>query len=204
MANNQELWFQKLKSWVPKWFFELEENNEAVFRGVAEILNKLECMADDHVLETFICLAEGGYLDEHGLERNVDRILNELDVTLRERVKNITNTTSCAVIKQLVDSLLDVGEATLLEDFDAGVYFDRDDYFDRGEVFISPIYNTFSIIVDNQVHAPYSFFDREYFADREDFIGLLVSRLELFELIVEHVNRTKALGIFYRLIERLA
>lgn len=203
MAANKAIWLAKLKSWVPSWFFEEEVYGEAYFTGMAAILNELECMLDDHIKETYICQAEGGYLDEHGFERNLTRLTNELDVTLRERIKNLTNSTSCPTIKAIVDSLLEVGEATIIEDFEAGLFFDREDFLNRGGIMVAPIYNTFSIVVDKQVHPPYSFFDREYFMDREDFIGLQNSRLALFELIVEQVNRSKALGVAYRLIERL-
>lgn len=203
MASNEEIWFQKLKGWVPQWFFEDEQFNVAHFRGIAKILNEIECMLEDHIRETFICQAVDGYLDEHGLERNLTRLGAELDTTFRERIKNLTNTTSCPSIKQIVDALLDVGESTIIEDFNASIFFDREIFLSRGELLIDPIYNTFSIVVDKQVHAPFSFYTRENFLDREDFIGLNESRLALFELIVEHVNKSKALGTLYRLIERL-
>jgi hypothetical protein len=204
MASSKELWYSKLKSWVPQWFFEEIEHNEAVFMGIAAVLEKLECSLDDHIRETYICQAVDGYLDEHGLERNITRISGEFDSQLRERIKNITNTTSCDIIKTVVDALLDVGESIILEDFNASIFFDREDaFYNRGDLLIDPIYNAFSIIVDNQKHAPYSFFDRENFYDREDFIGLNESQIALFELIVEHVNASKALGIAYRLVERV-
>lgn len=204
MALSQDQWFKKLKSWVPAWFFETPQYNEAVFFGIAKVIEKLEIVAEDHVRETYISQAVDGYLDEHGLERNLVKIKDELENTFRQRVKNLTNTTACPTLKEIVDTLLEVGESTIIEDHQAGVFFDREHFFDRGDILINPIYNAFSIVVDNQVHAPYSFFDREYFFDREDFIGLLVSKIELFEIIVENVNKSKALGTLYRLIERVA
>lgn len=203
MANNQDIWFDKLKSWVPQWFFEEEQFNVAVFQGIAKLLNEMECMLDNHIRETFLCQAVNGYLDEHGLERNLKRFLGELDTTFRERIKNLTNTTSCPAVKLIVDALLDVGESLIIEDFNGSLFFNRENFISRGEIMINPIYNTFSIIVDKQIHEPYSFYDRENFLDREDFIGLSESRLELFQLIVEHVNKSKSLGTLYRLIERL-
>lgn len=206
MAASQEFWYEKLKSWVPAWWFSSVDNTtqEAIFQAMAAALREVDLTLDEHFTETFICSATGGYLDEHGSERNVTRNSGELDPQYAQRIKNIVNTTSCSIIKQLVDGLLDVGEATILEDFDAALYFDREDgFYNRGDLYIDPLYNVFSIIVDNQVHAPYSFYDREYFMDREDFLGRNESSLELFQLIVEAVNRSKALGTLYRLVERV-
>jgi len=209
-------WFDKMRTWVPQcvWFENVQSQdiadpetwegiNVATFQGFAAIMAQIECTLIDHVRETYICKASGAYIDEHGIERNVQRTLNELDVTYRERIKNITNSTSCPSIKDLVDALLTTGESIILEDFNANLFFDRENFFNRGEIFVDPIYNAFTIIVDKQVHEPYSFFDREYFMDREDFIGQQDSRIELFEIIVEAVNAAKALGTVYRVVERL-
>lgn len=204
MANTQDFWAEKLRSFIPGCIYQGEEVDDAIIQGIAAVLTRLEASLDDHQGETFICQALEGFLDEHGLERNTLRQTNELDITYRERIKNIVNSTSCVEIKRIVDALLDVGEATILEDFEAQLFFDREDaFFDRGNLFIDVIYNAFSIIVDKQVHAPYSFMDREYMLDREEFMGTGESSLTLFELIVEAVNRAKALGIAYRLVERL-
>lgn len=201
---SQEDWYKKLKSFVPGWFFEEEEQiNEAVFQGLAALFSELELRADEHQAETFILQADSGYLDEHGFERNLTRGDGELDPPFAERIRNIINTSNRPAIKALVDALLEVGESTVVEDFDHNLYFNRESFFNRGEIFIDAIYNVFSIIVDRQVHAPYSFYDREYFYTREDFIGTNESSLKLFELIVDAVNRAKALGTLYRLVERV-
>lgn len=203
LLAKQEIWYQKLRGWVPQWWFEVEENQEAIFQSIALVMAKLECELENHITETFICQAEGGYLDEHGLERNLARFTAELDNTFAQRIKNIANTTNCPSLKQLVDALLEVGESTIVEDWDAGIFFDREGFYNRGLILLDPLYNAFSIIVDKQVHPPYSFFSREYFATREDFIGRQDSSEDLFNLIIETVNRSKALGTVYRLVERL-
>jgi len=198
----QEEWYQKLKSWLPTWFFNEEYYNEAVLQGIARVLVELESRASEHQIETFIALADGAYVDEHGLERNLTREELELDPIFSERIRYISNSTPVPAIKRLVDALLAVGEATIVEDFDAGVYLNREEFFNRGSVFIDAIYNVFSIIVDKQVHAPYSFHSREYFCNREDFYGTNDSSLELFQFIIDAVDKAKALGTLYRLIER--
>lgn len=196
-------WYSTLQGWLPDWWFTTEED-EAILWGMAAILERLEGSLGEHGGETFILTAAQGYLDEHGFERNLTRLSGELDPLFANRIRNLSNTTNCPAIKTLVDAMLDVGAATVVEDYAAMVFFDREFFHNRGAILIEAIYNVFSIIVDNQVHAPYSFYSRENFCDREDFIGTNESSLELFEAIIEAVNRAKALGTLYRLIERVA
>lgn len=196
-------WYTTLVGWLPSWWT-VSGEDEAILWGVAAVLEKLEGSLGEHIAETYILQAALGYLDEHGLERNLSRLSSELNPAFADRIRNIVNTTNRPALKALVDALLDVGESTIVEDYDAGTFFNTEDFMSRGELLITAIYNAFSIIVDNQVHAPYSFFTREDFCDREDFIGTNESSLELFQQIVEAVNAAKALGTVYRLIERVA
>lgn len=203
MGLTKSQWQDKLKSWVPQWFFEEELNQEAFFQGFAKVLEALELNIDAHLKETFIMQAEGSFLDEHGYERNIDRKTSELDRYYAPRIQSISNTTSIPTIRNLVNELLDVGECIIREDYNSQSFFSRDTYLNRGYLIFDALYNTFSIIVNKQIHAPYTFCDREYFCSREDFLGTNESSLELFETIVEAINKAKALGVLYRLIERL-
>lgn len=196
-------WYTTLKGWLPDWW-SITGEDEAILWGMAAVLEKLQASMGDHVAQTFIMQAEEGYLDEHGGERNLTRLAGEINTNFAERIRNIANTTNRPALKLLVDALLDVGECTIVEDWENGTFFNANDFLNRGELLINAIYNAFSIIVDNQVHAPYSFFTREDFCDREDFVGTNESSLELFQQIVEAVNAAKALGTVYRLIERVA
>lgn len=200
---SKQQWYTTLVGWLPDWWV-VSGEDEAILWGMAAVLEKLQASMQDHIAQTYIVGAETGYLDEHGLERNLLRLTGELNPPFADRIRNIVNTANCPAIKTLVDALLDVGEATITEDYNAGSFFNTEDFLNRGELLIEAIYNAFSIIVDNQVHAPYSFFTREDFCDREDFIGTNESSLELFQQIVEAVNAAKALGTVYRLIERVA
>lgn len=208
MALTTDEWYERLKRFVPSWRFCKDaagndpEKISALFFGMAAGISALEQAIEDHQRETFICEAVDGYLDEHGSERNVERVDGETNFSYAQRIKNIINTTSCPEIKRVVDALLDVGEATIIEDGIDNSFLNREAFFNRGNVMIEDIENTFSIIVDNQVHEPYSFYDREYFLNREDFAGTNESSFELFQLIVQTVNANKACGTAYRLIER--
>jgi len=203
MALTQAQWATTLKSWVPKWFFEEENYNEAVFQGFAKVLASLEISVDEHLAQTFIIQAQNSYLDTHGDERRIDRREGELDNTYSPRIRSLANTTSIPTIEELVNALLDVGTCIIKEDYDSQAFFNRDNYLNRGDLLFDYVKNTFSIIVDRQVHQPYSFLGREYFLDREAFFGTNESSLELFDIIVETVNRAKAFGCLYRLVERL-
>ena len=198
----QEQWYNKLRSFVPAWFFELEDNNVAIFQGIAKILEAVDTAASQHQEQTFILQSENGYTDEHGFERNLTRLTNEIDLLFAERIRNISNITSCATLQEVINALLDVGTAVIVEDFDSNTFFSREQFFNRGDLLLEDIYNTFSIVVDSQIHAPYSFASRENFFSREDFVGTNESSLELFELIIDAINRSKALGIAYRVIEK--
>lgn len=204
MASSKDQVFNRLSGFVPDWWYQGEEGgiNEAVFYGIAAMFEKLEIELDNHIKETYICQAEGAYLNEHGSERNLTRNTGEINANFADRIKNITNTTSCEEIKRVVDALLPVGEAVIQEDGENALFLDRESFLNRGEILIDPVEPAFSIIVDNQVHDPLSFLNREYFLNREDFIGQQNSSLELFQLVVDTVNKNKACGVRYRLIER--
>ena len=203
MALTKEQWKEKLKSFFPKWYFEEEENQDAHISGIAALFAQLDSDIDAHIAEAFIQTSNDLYLDAHGGERTIPRLDGEKDSEYRARVRNLANQSNKQAIKAIVDALLMVGECTIIEDFEAGVYCNRENFVNRGAIIFDPkILNTFSIIVDKQIHEPYSFVDREYFCNRENFIGTITSSSYVFNLLVEAVNNAKALGTLYRVIER--
>lgn len=203
MALSQAEWYAKLKTWYPKWFFENEENQAAHLQGLAAMLAQAHTDIEAHRDETFISLASGEFIDAQGLERQVIRLHGEFDAQYSQRVRNIGNQSNVPAIKRLVDLLLMVGECTILEDFDAARFCDSLTFCNRGDWLIDEIINTFNVIVDKQLHAPYSFLDREYFCDRSNYVGAVNSSQYVYNLITEAVGKAKALGTFYRVIERL-
>lgn len=199
----QAQWAEKIRLMLPNWYFEDPNFQEAFTQGLALALATLQGDGYDLRDETFILEATGLFLDAHGEERNIERSEDELDPEYRPRVRNLANRSNCPAIKALVDDLLIQGEAQIVEDFNATIFCNRDAYLNRSTILITEIYNAFSILVEKQVHDPFSFMDREYFADREDFIGLAESKQQVFDSILESVNRVKACGVFYRIIELL-
>jgi hypothetical protein len=182
VALTQEQWFQKLKKFLPKWFFEEENYQKAHIYGVAKVLEALQANAQEHVLATFVMDAEDEELDQHGYERGVTRLSGETDAQYAPRVQSLRNRSNRPSIQDLIDSLLAVGEATLLRDEDEGYLYCDNEYFaDRDCILVTITYNSFSIIVDNQAQSD-SFYD----------------------VISEAVNTTHAFGTGWRFIEREA
>jgi len=202
VAKSKAKWVEIWKSMVPNWYFEDSIHQQAHVNGFAQMMTTLEKDMEDHVDETFITRAMLIFLDAHGAERSIPRLVGEFDSQYSIRVQNLGNQSNCPDLKKIIDLLLIAGETTISEDFGLGCFADRDCFVNRGELLIDPIYNVFNVIVDKQIHAPYSFADREFFADRDDFVGMAESSDFVFQLILEQVNNNKALGTMYRIIER--
>lgn len=203
MSLTKAQWKEKLSSFYPRWYFATEENQDAHLDGIAKIFEQLDGDLDNHISESFIQTSNDLYLDAHGGERSIDRLDEELDTQYRPRVRNLSNQSNRPAIKAIVDALLMVGACAIIEDFEAGVFCNREDFVNRGVIIFDPkILNTFSIIVDKQIHEPYAFVNREYFCDREDFVGTVTTSDYVFNVLVEAVNNAKALGTLYRVIER--
>lgn len=199
-------WQRRFESSLPGWWVtQSEDVQRALLAGAGAVFERLHGQAKEHYDQTFLLLATGVYLDAHGEERNVERLPAEPDDVYRQRVRNIVNSSNYPAIKQIVDQLLINGESIIWEhQYGQFPCFNTESFLNRAEVFTDPKYNTFTIVVDNQIHDPYSFFDREYFLDREDAIGTTESEISLFERIVATVNKSKAFGVLYRLLERAA
>lgn len=202
MALTQDEWFSKLKGWVPTWFFETEHYNVAEFQAIAKLFAEAEQQAEDHFQQGYIANATNEIADLYANERNFRRLPQEIDPVLTGRIRSLLNQSNVPAIKRLVDQFLIVGESTITEHFMGAIFASRESFCNRREVFMQIYYNAFSIIVDQQLHVPYSFAGRENFAGREDFFGSNTSSQNIFDLITETVNNVKAAGTLYRVIER--
>ncbi len=203
-ALTQQQYYEKLRAMVPPEFFEKENINVAIFNGIAAVFARLHQDAEDHFKETMIKYPNATelFLDSHGEERNVERLSAEPDPVYSERVRNITNSSDVPAIKAIVDALLINGESTILENNEARIFASREQFYSRGDLFTEIFYNVFTIVVENQLHDPYSFTDREYFFSREDFLGATESDLAIFQQISAAVDKAKAFGVLYRILER--
>jgi hypothetical protein len=203
MALSKEQWFQKLKGWVPTWFFESPVNQQAKFYAIAQLLATLQEEMETHKTETFIAQASAPQLDLHGAERTTTRITAESNGSYQIRIRSLANKVNKVALKEIVDSLLLVGECTILEDWEGTAFFDREDFFNRGALVLDVIHNTFTVLFDNQRPQPFAYFDREYFFDRDDYMTSLTTPTAFFDAIVQAIGDNKALGTLYRVVERL-
>lgn len=202
---NKDQWFSKLKSWVPRWFFETEQYQVAIFKAIAKLLATLGESADDHFNLTFLTRAPGEYLDAHGDERNVKRITGEPDALYVKRVQQIVNMSDRPDIKNIIDALLITGESTIIEHGTDGPFYDRDAYYDRQFVYLGRrYYNYFTVLIDKQIPITDLFYDRAGFYDRKGWLGTIGALpVELIlAIIVAAVEKARAAGVAWRLIEQ--
>lgn len=205
-AKSQEVWFNQLKSWVPSWWFSEIGIQEAHFQALAKVLSTIEQSMLDTVNDTFIDRASEEYLDLHGHERLVYREQGEPNslFSIRVKTKSLKSQVAKQDLVRIINQFLIRGQASIKEDFEGSVFYDRGSYFNRAEILLEPAENTFTIVVDKQIHEPWSFFSREFFFNREGFIGSSESAEDIFQLIIRAVDDNKAAGVFYRIIERLS
>lgn len=203
MALTESQWVHKLKAWVPGWWFEQEPNATAIITGMARVFSALEADADAQVALTYLDQSEAPELDAIGDERNVDRLTDELDPAYAIRIKTSVNTTSKAMIKQLVDALLLVGTCDIREGFGPdNIFASRGSYLGRHEYLNEYSYNTFTIVIDPQIHAPLSYCSRGYYLGRGNYAGSELSSSTIYANIEAAVTRAKAFGVFYKIVER--
>jgi len=180
MALTQSQWYDKLKQFLPKWFFEQENLQAAHVQAVAKVLEQLQSDVDDHIAATFVLQATGEELDQHGSERGIPRQTGEADSSYEKRVQNLWNIANRPDIQALVDSLLTTGAATITEDqIDGNVFTDREDFVDRGQLITDSILSGFSVVIDNQSGST-----------------------AFYNSIYDAIEDSKAYGVMWRFLER--
>lgn len=202
---SKEQWYLKLRSWVPRWFFESEYYNVSIFNAIAKLLSTTQDSAEAHFVETFIIGSSGEFLDAHGFERNIERIPGEPDVLYAKRVQQIVNNSNKPDIKALVDSLLIAGECKIIEHQIDGIYCNRGSFLNRDEVFTDRrLYNYFTVLIEPQIPQSNSFLNRDTYTNRKSFAGTVgpLSIDLLLAIINASINRARAAGVFYRIIEQ--
>ena len=203
MALSQAQWYSKLKSWVPTWFFGSEQYQLAHWQALAKVLANIQLESEAQRDETFILRSSGDIPDLHGNERTVIRLDSELAGTYKDRIRNISNKVNKPDLKSIVDSLLYIGECSILEDYEGAGFCDRGEYIDRDFIVsLEDIYNAFTVIFQSQVPQPFAYLDRDNFLDRDIYAGSLTAPDAFFTAIVQAIEENKALGTLFRVIER--
>lgn len=194
---------KKLDSFVPDWWFQDLLTQDAFFEGIAAIFSALDVNTAEYEDQTYICRAEEPYVDEHASERGISRNPEELDPSLQQRTKNLVNQNNCAALKEIVDALLITGESIFQEGFDPP-FFDREAYFDRGDIFTTRKYNYFYITIPEQLEPGLGcFMDRDGYFDRDECFfssSPRVVRQDIYDAITTQVDKSKACGALYIVI----
>lgn len=203
-ALTQQQWYDKIKTLVPQWMWQKEVTIRAWAMALSKIAEAQQGKVQEHLDAAYIMRSTAGELDSHGTERSTPRLDNELDSDYAVRVQNLFNQSSVPALNALIDKVLVAGTCRIQEDFNSIPFCDSGSYASRACIFLTdPLVNTFSIVVDKQTHAPYSYIDRAYFCDRESFAGTDVSLDRVFNSILKIGNDSKALGTFFRIYELL-
>lgn len=202
MALTQDQWYEKLKSLVQTWAVK-NPGSIANFKAIAKTLSEQQLVAENHVKETFIDTGSDDYVALHGDERSVERLPGENLSSYRARVKIITNKSNLPAIREIVQAQLIRGQPTIIEHHDASNFLNRDSYLNRNIIDYQVLYNAFTILIDYQIPEPTSFLNREAFLNREFLSGSSISSDTVFANIIQAVNKNKAFGTVYRLIERV-
>lgn len=180
-ALTQQEWFDKISAWVPKWFFESEHYQAAVFQAIAKVLASADTEMRAQFAETFITEAADDMLDQHGYERSILRNTGETDENYALRIQGFAINLDPISIEALATTFLLTGEAKLWEHDIEGMFCDRDAMLNRRHVFSDIYYCAFSIVV------PYQ--------------GGTAEATEALEALASAVNASKALGTLYQLVE---
>lgn len=207
MATKAE-WILKIKSWVPAWFYEGKQIEQAVISAIAKVLADADKGITDDVAQTFIGEAIAGFLAMHGDERGLKRFKDEFDIDFRKRIRAgaIVSNANIPALVALLNKIVIRGHVAIKEDYEIGSFYNRGAYLNRGDIAVNPIENTFTVVVDRQVHPPYSFFNRGAFIGRGfiggGFMGQVESSSRVFDLLIKTINENKAFGTFFRIVER--
>lgn len=207
MALTQQQWYDKLKTFVPAWMFSTGDDvNDAMWGGLAEVFRCVELELENHIKETYICQAEGGYLDEHGAERNLVRGTaggGELDAAFAQRIKNLVNSTNCPFLQAGIDNILKVGTSKVIDNYQIQSFYDREHFYSRGDIVTEFLYNFFTVFINPQVQAGLNdSYSRDCFYDRDCFYSSAPPIIcdDIYESIVNFVEKNKALGTLYQVI----
>lgn len=153
MAQTQEQWYEKLKSWVPSWWFTQDLHyNRAVFMGLAKVFAQLELDRESHFNETFIVQSTDPVVYAHGDERGVEQLTSETLDSYKLRIRDFKNTTDLASLQAKIDAVLPDAVALIIENWQHG-FFDDDYFYGANEArWLSKtrFYNWLTIIVPEQ------------------------------------------------------
>ena len=124
MARNEQELRDHYLELGPGFIAEPDEVLDATIRIAVSMLARIEAAGETLHARTFIDLADGAWLDQHGKERSVLRLEGETDAAYRPRVKQIEDKVTRPAILAAVDAILLVGTSRMEEHLADGAYSD--------------------------------------------------------------------------------
>lgn len=201
MSLTQDQWFQKLKKFVPNWWFEKYKYSPALFQGIASAMMQLQADGEDQFNAVFLTNETTPILDLSGSEVGKPRISGENDPSYVVRIQRISNQSDAPDIKSIVDSLLIVPGCKIQSSPIDNSYCNRKFSASRDNYLCGFLQNFFIIIVPKQIHIPYSFTSRRFFDNRLAFAGSNVDPTQQFTSIIQQVNDSISFGVMYSIVE---
>lgn len=126
MALTTDQWYSKLKTWVPSWYFQGEEQSvcftRGVFKGFAAVLSQIQTDCDDAQSSTFIMNAAdvAPIVDLHGSERSQARN-GDLDAPYKIRIRDcLFKRVDALSLAAAADAVLNNGNVTMIENWQNG------------------------------------------------------------------------------------
>ncbi len=131
MAQTADQWYEKIKRFVPSWYFEGEEKTicytRGVFMGLAAVLAQVQDDVDSQQSATFIMSSDdvAPVTDLHGDERSIDRLVGESDADYRPRIRDgLFVPVGGVQIAAAVNAVLNNGEGFFFENAKYGFFDD--------------------------------------------------------------------------------
>ena len=204
-AQTQQQYYDKLLNVMPDWF--LKDIEESIFIGhligLAKLFQTLEQDAYDHLDETFIERSTGGFRNAHADERLIPD-LGFIGSSRIEQIQKIGSRSDYAELKDIADSFLFTGEATLVPYIDTydGLILDLD-WNDNVEDVSSfaELSNVFSILIPEQDVPTYSYVERSSYVGRGAYASSVESTVGISQSIKRAIDYYKAEGVIYRIIQ---
>lgn len=200
-ALTQAQWLEKLRGLVPSDIFNEEPQALAVFSGIAKVLEGVDEDTQDHFNATFITRANTPVLQALGDERGITQLPGESNATYAARMQRITSQTDLLDIRDAVNALLAIGQCRILEAPQDAPYCSRGNFCSRNDYMLNFRANEFLVVVPPQTHSGYTFASRGYFASRGAFTGSGDTLSSLYASIIAVINRLKAFGVLYGIVE---
>lgn len=206
MAETQEQIFQKLKGWVPKWFFESPDLQQTTFYAMAKVWEKVESQVEEAFDATYITQAAGEDLDRHGAERDCPRNTLEDDSSYAVRIQHLEGISDKVTIKKIVDGIIFRGECIIQEHQEDGPFCGAGygTFANRSKVIARQDHNAFTVVVPRQIAPPNTYASRGFYAGvLSAFAGnkAFVSAQRVLEIVRKAVAEAKAAGVAFRIHE---